>query len=106
MKEEIQVMQESQIRCQKVLAEIGNEIDLIFRHSKVLKIIEFNEIADNMYIKIVVARTDLLCATILYGSELTKFVNLIDARNIEFQIYKDECDKLKYPDCLSINIYP
>ena len=106
MKEEIQVMQESQTRCQKILSEIGAELDSILRYSKVLKTIEYNEMADNMYIKVIAARKDLLCATVLYGKEITQLVNLINARNLEFQIYTDECDKLKYPDCLSINIYP
>ena len=91
----------------KVIKRVRPEIVRIFSLKKVILTPEYNEMFENHYIKLVVARSDLLCANVLYSKTLIQFIDYIKTiTNIaEFQIYTDECADLHLKACLSINMY-
>jgi len=82
------------------------ELNTLNKSNKCLISVEYNEISEDYYIKIVLARNDLLCANVFYEKEVNTLIKIaFKLKCDEYQIYSDVCDKLKEKNCISFNIF-
>jgi len=95
------------------MIEINNTIKIIQEYlnkeciySKVIVEKAFCEMSDTLFIKVIFARKDLLCADVISKKIIDAFLRIVEISKCDdYQIYHEEKDYIKMKHVISFNLY-